>query len=48
MLGLLADAAGPEAALWLSGALATLAVPASLKIGSHRQFAGRPSAKAAG
>jgi MFS transporter, FSR family, fosmidomycin resistance protein len=48
LLGPLADAAGAQAALWISGALATLAVPASLKIGSHRQFAGRPSAKAAG
>jgi predicted MFS family arabinose efflux permease len=44
----LADAAGPQAALWISGALATLALPAALKIGGHRLFAGRPSATAAG
>jgi MFS transporter, FSR family, fosmidomycin resistance protein len=48
LLGPLADAAGPQAALWIAGALATLAVPASLTIGSHRRFAGQPSATAAG
>ncbi len=48
LLGPLADAAGPQAALWISGALAALAVPASLKLGSHRQFAGRARVTAAG
>ena len=48
LLGPLADSAGPEAALWISGGLAALAVPAALKIGGSRLFAGRPSATAAG
>ena len=48
VLGPLADAAGPQAALWISGALATLAVPGALKIGGHRLLAGRLSATAAG
>jgi MFS transporter, FSR family, fosmidomycin resistance protein len=47
LLGPVADSAGPEAALWISGGLAALAVPAALKIGGHRLFAGRPSATAA-
>ena len=47
LLGPLADSAGPQAALWMSGALAALAVPASLKIGGTRRFAPHPSAKAA-
>jgi MFS transporter, FSR family, fosmidomycin resistance protein len=48
LLGPLADSAGPDAALWISGALAALAVPAALKIGGYRLFARRPSATAAG
>ena len=40
LLGPLADSAGPEAALWISGGLAALAVPAALKIGGRRRFAG--------
>jgi FSR family fosmidomycin resistance protein-like MFS transporter len=48
LLGPLADSAGPEAALWISGCLAALAVPAALKIGGCRLFAGRLSATAAG
>ena len=39
LLGPLADSAGPDAALWISGGLAALAVPAALKIGGHRRFA---------
>ena len=48
VLGPLADTAGAQAALWISGALATLAVPASLKVGGHRLLAGQRSATAAG
>jgi hypothetical protein len=48
LLGALADSAGPQAALWVSGGLAALAVPAGLTIGRNRLFAGRPSAKATG
>ena len=44
LLGPLADSAGPQAALWMSGALAALAVPAALKTGGNRRFA-RTSAK---
>ena len=40
LLGPLADSAGPEAALWISGGLAALAVPAALMIGGRRLFAG--------
>jgi hypothetical protein len=47
LLGPLADSAGPQAALWMSGALAALAAPAVLKIGGNRRFAPHPSAKAA-
>jgi hypothetical protein len=48
LLGPVADSAGPQAALWISGGLAALAVPATLKMGGHRLFAGRPSATPAG
>jgi FSR family fosmidomycin resistance protein-like MFS transporter len=46
LLGPVADSAGPEAALWISGGLAALAVPAALKIGGNRLLARRRSARA--